>query len=481
MGEYSAIDLFAGCGGMTAGLIKAGFNVVAAVEIDKNAAKTYRANYEKLGVKLFEKDIRQVLTMDIYELLDGGILHLLAGCPPCQGFSSIRRLNKNEHVEDERNNLILEYLRFVKELKPLTLMLENVPALEKYDVFQDVVQQIKKMGYFVDIKIVNVASYGVPQNRKRLVMIGSLIKKVRIPDGGDIRATVREFIGDLKSPACSNDKLHKRYPNHTKEVMERICLTPKDGGSRRDLPPEYILECHKKENIGFNDVYGRLRWDAPSSTITGGCLNPSKGRFLHPSEDRCITAREAAMLQTFDKKYVFPAELSLSSLALMIGNALPPLFCYRQSSYIKQELDGYFMTDIFDDSKRSAIMKKVKNRNTAPELFIRGILNELGFKYRLQTKVLQCKPDIVFPSKKKVIFINGCFWHGHDCTRGVVPKTNTEFWLEKMEKNRARDEKNYFEVKEKGWDYLIIWGCQIKKSNRENLILILNDFLLENK
>lgn len=479
MEQYNAIDLFSGCGGMTSGLIKAGFNVIAAVEINKNAASAYRANYENNGIKLFEKDIRQVSSMDIYELLDGDVLHLLAGCPPCQGFSSIRRLNRDEYIEDERNNLVLEYLRFVKELKPLTIMLENVPALEKYSTFQSVVEKIKKLGYFVEVKIVNVASYGVPQNRKRLVMIGSLIKKVHIPNGNQIGATVREFIENIESPESTTDELHKRYPHHTPEVMKRISLTPKDGGSRKDLPEKYTLECHKKENIGFHDVYGRLRWDAPSSTITGGCLNPSKGRFLHPDADRCITAREAAMLQTFDRDYMFPVELSLSSLALMIGNALPPLFCYKQSCYIKKELDGYFMADIFDNTKRSAIMKKVKNRNTAPELFIRSLLNELGIKYRLQTKVFHCKPDIVFPSKKKVIFINGCFWHGHDCRRGALPKTNTEFWMNKIEANQDRDEKNYAEIKDKEWEYLIIWGCQIKKSNRESLIDILNKFLKE--
>lgn len=120
-----------------------------------------------------------------------------------------------------------------------------------------------------------------------------------------------------------------------------IKLVPKNGGGRKDLPDEYILECHKKEGVGFNDVYGRLRWDDFSTTITGGCLNPSKGRFLHPEHNRCISAREAALLQSFPNDYKFPTNIPKQSLALLIGNALPPKFSYIQSNNIKSHLDKY--------------------------------------------------------------------------------------------------------------------------------------------
>lgn len=475
--EYNAIDLFCGCGGMTQGLIDAGYKVIAAIEIDDYASSTYRANHDKHGVKLFQSDIRNVNPEEIEKLLNGDPLHLLAGCPPCQGFSSIRKKNKKRAIRDNRNSLITEYLRFVEHLMPVTIMLENVPGIETYKLFKQVYRRLKELGYNPKYKIVDVSKYGVPQRRKRLVLMGSLTNTIEIPIGDEPLITVRQVIGDLEDVDTTTDLVHKVYPKHTKEIQKRIEQTPPDGGSRKDLPPEYTLECHKKEGIGFNDVYGRLRWDDVSSTITGGCLNPSKGRFLHPSENRCITAREAALLQTFPKDYKFPVDIPKSSLALMIGNALPPAFCYYQSNYLRQFLDEVFYMDIYDKEKRSEIMKSVKNKDTSPELYIRQILTSLGYRYRLNTKHLKCNPDIIFPGRKKVIFINGCLWHGHDCKRGVLPKTNHEFWKEKIQKNKERDNRNYLEVIEKSWKYLIIWQCEIKNKHRDILVDKIKKFL----
>ena len=475
--EYNAIDLFCGCGGMTQGLINAGYNVIAAIEIDSYAAYTYKANYEKYGVKLFHDDIRNINPKEIANLLCDEPLHLLAGCPPCQGFSAIRKKNKKKAIRDKRNSLITEYLRFVEYLMPVTIMLENVPGIETYKLFKQVYQRLKELGYNPNYQIVDVSKYGVPQRRKRLVLMGSLLGTVEVPEGNETLITVRQAIGSLESVSLTTDPIHKIYPKHTEAVQTRIEHTPPDGGSRKDLPPEYMLECHKKEGIGFNDVYGRLKWDDVSSTITGGCLNPSKGRFLHPIENRCITAREAALLQTFPRDYIFPVNIPKSSLALMIGNALPPAFCYHQSKYLKQILDEVFYMDIYDKEKRSEIMKKVKNKNTSPELYIRELLTSLGYRYRLSTKQLKCNPDIIFAGKKKAIFINGCFWHGHDCKRGALPQTNHEFWQEKIQKNKERDEQNYAELINKNWTYLIIWQCEIKNKNRESLITSLKKFL----
>lgn len=476
---YNSIDLFCGCGGMTQGLIDAGYKVVAAIEIDEYASKTYRANHDKNGVRLIQDDIRNVRPEQIEELLKGEPLHLLAGCPPCQGFSSIRRKNKKKAIKDKRNSLINEYLRFVEYLMPISIMLENVPGIENYILFKKVVKKLKKLGYSPQYKVLDVSKYGVPQRRKRLVLMGSLLQKIEIPIGNEPLKTVRQIIGNLESVETTTDPVHKIFPKHTDEVQKRIEQTPLDGGSRKDLPLEYALECHKKEGVGFNDVYGRLRWDDVSSTITGGCLNPSKGRFLHPIENRCISAREAALLQTFPRDYIFPVDIPKSSLALMIGNALPPAFCFYQSNYLKGFLDEVFFMDIYDQEKRSSIMKKVKNKNTAPELYVRKLLTSLGYRYRLKTKELNCNPDIVFTKKKKAIFINGCFWHGHSCKRGGLPKTNHEFWLEKIKKNEERDIKNYIELESKEWKYLIVWQCEIKEKNIINLIDKLKKFLDE--
>lgn len=234
-------------------------------------------------------------------------------------------------------------------------------------------------------------------------------------------------------------------------------------------------------NIGFKDVYGRLAWDKVSSTITGGCLNPSKGRFLHPEQDRCISAREAAMLQTFPQEYIFPINLPRSAIALMIGNALPPAFCKIQAKTIAEHLDGVFMADIFDEDKRSEIMRKVKNKNTTPELMVRKLLCEMGYgHYRLQSKNLPCRPDIIYPGRRKAIFVNGCFWHGHECRRGHLPETNHNFWEEKIHRNIVRDQENYANLEALGWMVLVIWQCEIKVSNREQLVDKIRRFMEQN-
>lgn len=338
--KYNAIDIFSGVGGLTTGMHKAGFQTKVAVEIDSYAAMAYKMNHKR--TKVIEADIRKIDVTEIKQELKGEPLHLLAGCPPCQGFSSVRRLNKKRSVRDNRNNLVLEFLRFVKELKPLTIMMENVPGLKNYTLFKKLVKELKGMGYNPKYDVVNVKDYGVPQSRKRLVLVGSLIgNDLNIAEKSKYRSNVKKTIGKLEKPEESGDPLHKNLSKHTPKVLERIRKTPYDGGSWKDLPEEFHLECHKKENVGFNDIYGRLRWEDYSTTITGGCLNPSKGRFLHPEQDRVLTPREAALLQSFPKNYKFPLDIPKADLALLIGNALPPRFSYYQSLNIKNHLVTY--------------------------------------------------------------------------------------------------------------------------------------------
>ncbi|NQU04704.1 MAG: DNA cytosine methyltransferase [Calditrichaeota bacterium] len=334
--DFNTIDLFSGCGGLSEGLKQAGFNVIAAVDIDRYASKAYSLNHPE--TRLFVEDIRKLDTNKIKVLLNGEPLHLLAGCPPCQGFSAVRRLNRIEPIYDSRNDLILDYFRFIKELKPITIMMENVPLLREYPLFTTMVSMLEDEGYHISRDVVNMSNYGVPQRRKRLVMIGSRIGEINIAKGRNVSKTVRDMIENFESVETTNDIFHKIYPEHSDRIQRMISEIPKDGGSRKDLPKKYWLSCHRKPNVGFNDVYGRLAWDSVSSTITGGCLNPSKGRFIHPQEDRCITAREAAMLQTFPRDYKFPCDIPKSSLALLIGNALPPAFCKIQAEHIKDHL-----------------------------------------------------------------------------------------------------------------------------------------------
>jgi len=338
--ELLSIDIFSGAGGLTEGMHQANFKTKIAFEIDQIASKVYSLNHPATTV--ITKDIRKVSIAEIKRNLNGKKIHLLAGCPPCQGFSSIRRLNRLQPIKDDRNNLIMEYIRIVKSLKPYTIMMENVPGLIHYSLFKEALVILKKSGYkWIDYKVVNVKNYGVPQSRRRLVLVASRLGEIKVAMPVNEKKTVRQAIGSLPLPELSNDPVHKIFPTHTPDVQKRIELTPKDGGSRADLPEEYELECHKDKNIGFHDVYGRLRWDDYSTTITGGCLNPSKGRFLHPEQNRCISAREAALLQSFPADYKFPAETPRTNLALLIGNALPPTFSYIQSENIKQHLIQY--------------------------------------------------------------------------------------------------------------------------------------------
>lgn len=337
--KYISIDLFSGAGGMSEGLKMARFQTKYAFEIDNIASMTYKLNHSQTEV--FTQDIRTVDTGAILKSLRGKTVHLLAGCPPCQGFSSIRRLNRNKPVDDERNSLINEYVRFVNDLRPYTIMLENVPGLAMSEEFNRAIAFLREIGYYVEYDIINVKDYGVPQSRKRLVLVGSRLGRIVVAAPTNETCTVRGTIGHLPTPEDSNDMIHQIYPHHIQRIQRLISQIPQNGGSLRDLSEEWQLECHKSENVGFNDVYGRLRWDTYSTTITGGCLNPSKGRFLHPEQNRCITAREASMLQTFPDDYKFPINVPKTKIALMIGNALPPKFCKVQADHIRQHLDEY--------------------------------------------------------------------------------------------------------------------------------------------
>lgn len=322
----TAIDLFAGCGGLTVGLKGAGYRVVAAVEIDERARETYALNHPK--VLLAGEDIRKTYPTRIMREvgLKKGELDLLAGCPPCQGFSRLRKRNRIRAARDDRNALIEDFARFVRVLKPKLVMMENVPGLEDHYRFGALVKQLETLKYHVHFEVLDVADYGVPQRRKRLILVASLKKPPVLakPEEGR-QKTVWKTIGGLSEPGRSRDPIHSIQEKRTAHVQAIIRAIPVDGGSRSDLPAKLRLKCHES-TTGFKDVYGRMAWDEVSPTITGGCHNPSKGRFLHPVQNRTITLREAAMLQGFPKSYKFNASHGKEAIAQLIGNALPPPF-----------------------------------------------------------------------------------------------------------------------------------------------------------
>jgi DNA (cytosine-5)-methyltransferase 1 len=332
-----AVDLFAGCGGLSAGLRRAGFEIVSAVEIDKLAASTYRANHSK--VNLIERDIAKV---DPIELLpeDGGKIDLVAGCPPCQGFSRVRRRNRSAAAEDPRNGLVAEFLRMVEKLDPGAVFMENVPGIENDPRFDDFLGRLKELGYIPESETLELSDYGVPQRRSRVVVLAGKEFAIPMPRPRRTSRRVRTAIAGLPEPAQSRNPLHNQVTQHDELALERIRAVPKDGGSRRAWPEELRLKCHSHCD-GFLDVYGRMAWDDLAPTITGGCINASKGRFIHPEQDRAITLMEAALLQTFGRRYRFKLDRGRYAAAEMIGNALPPHFADRVGRIVARALEKH--------------------------------------------------------------------------------------------------------------------------------------------
>ncbi|EHQ06874.1 DNA cytosine methyltransferase [Leptonema illini] len=331
----TAIDLFSGCGGMTQGLKSAGFSVLASAEILAVARETYHDNHPE--VRQYT-DVRRLTGATLLSDLNlrPGELDLLAGCPPCQGFSTIRTRNKPNPVADERNELIFDFLRLALALRPKAILMENVPGLMKDRRLEKTARRLRAAGYDVEVDVIDAADFGVPQRRKRMILVATRTGRASLPSGDSKQRTVADAIRDLPKAGKSGIHWHDLKRDHSEKVMNIIRRISKDGGSRSDLGKEQ-LECHKRTD-GFRDVYGRLSWNKVSSTITRSCVNPSKGRFIHPEEDRAITVFEAALLQSFPKSYRFSRSINLTEVTSMIGEALPPLFAKKQGLHIRRKI-----------------------------------------------------------------------------------------------------------------------------------------------
>ena len=336
--HFSAIDLFCGCGGLSLGLRRAGFEVLAAIDNDDLSAATYRRNHR--NTYLIEKDIRLVSPRFLMEELNmkPSDLDLLAGCPPCQGFSTLRTFNGGRIVVEPMNELVFQFVRFVRIFLPKAIMMENVPGLLHDVRMKQIKKTLDNLGYECDADVFDAAKYGVPQRRLRMILIGSRSGCPFFTPPVRRKRTVAEAIQNLPSPDISSDPVHNYSVRRAPHVMSLIRRIPKDGGSRTDLPTKYQLRCHQ-EFDGFKDVYGRMAWREPSPTITGGCINPSKGRYLHPIENRAITLREAALLQSFPRNYIFEMSKGRYPAAQLIGNAFPPKFAEHHASSIYRHLD----------------------------------------------------------------------------------------------------------------------------------------------
>jgi DNA (cytosine-5)-methyltransferase 1 len=333
------IDLFAGAGGFSIAAAKAGVSIVAALESDRHACSTYRRNFitgKQNPPILIDKDA-QLLTPE--KLLATVALHpgecdLVIGGPPCQGFSSHRL--KQAGVDDPRNDLLIRYFQFVEALRPAAFLVENVPGMlwsRHFNYVEAFYSLASKAGYVARPPLVlNARDYGVPQNRRRVFILATRrdlrLEPVWPPPPTHGNPKCREVISNklepwltartvFEQPAPQEDP-NDRHMNHCRELVDAFRRTPLDGGSRREAGR--VLECHK-EHDGHSDAYGRIALSAPGPTMTTACINPSKGRFVHPTENHGITIRQAARFQTFPDDFIF--EGGLMAAGVQIGNAIP--------------------------------------------------------------------------------------------------------------------------------------------------------------
>lgn len=334
--RLTAIDLFCGAGGLTEGLRQAGFTVVGAIDNAPLAAQAYHLNHPR--TRVWVRDIRRLSPLEVAAEvgLRPGDLDLLAGCPPCQGFSTLRTKRQGPSVPDRRNDLVAQFARYAEALRPRTLMMENVPGLEGDGRLARLVTRLQRLGYKLTYDVLDAGAYGVPQRRRRFVLLGALGSPVPFAPPARRRRTVRNAIARLPEPGVSTDPLHNHGEKRSSEIRRRIASIPAEGGLRQ-LGVDHQLACHVRTR-GFYDIYGRMSWDAPAPTITGGCVNPSKGRFLHPEQPRAITLREAALLQSFPARYRFPLDRGKYRAADLIGNALPPTFVRHHAQQIRRHL-----------------------------------------------------------------------------------------------------------------------------------------------
>ena len=328
---------------MSLGLRRAGFDVLAAIDSDELSVDTYGMNHKR--TLLINQDIQTVSTIDLMKRLNlrPGDLDLLAGCPPCQGFSRLRTFNGGRSIEEPMNDLVFQFLRFVQAFLPKTIMMENVPALMDDYRFQQLQIALRALRYRFDAKALDAAKYGVPQRRVRMILLGSRGELPSFAKPIRPRRTVSQPIRKLPPPEESTDSAHNYSVCRSEDVLSLIRAIPKDGGSRSALPRERQLKCHQKFN-GFKDVYGRMAWRRQAPTITGGCINPSKGRYIHPSANRAITLRKAALLQGFPRSYLFDLSKGRYPAAQLIGNAFPPKFAEHHARsiyrYLNREAKG---------------------------------------------------------------------------------------------------------------------------------------------
>lgn len=521
-----AIDLFCGAGGLSEGFRRAGARIPFALDFDEVACETYALNHPDTHV-----EARSIIRFPSREILRlaGGHVDIILGGPSCQGFSTHGRKNGWVRPEDDRNKLWTKMLRVVDALRPSAFLMENVPGLMIFDkgrLANTIFRGFERLGYEVQHKIILAADYGLPQLRRRLFIVGTR-KGVdfSLPDpthlGAWRRDTIdkweseRERLGLLPHVSCwdaigdlpllgvapseaeadyaslplssfaaamrgESEAVTDHHVRPLGDLAARLVSYVPRGGTWRDIPPHLLPDRFRgmRRTDGTN-LIGRLDPDRPAYTITTQFNNVTTGCFTHPFEDRSLSVREGARLQSFPDSYKFTG--SLTAQCRQIGNAVPPLLAEVLGRSLLKALGGRvskpspaiattrkgtehhpIVVGTPTDLTRRRMQDQPKS-DTAPERAVRRELHRLGLRFRIGQKPLpelRRTADVVFRSRKIAVFIDGCFWHG--CQEHKRPtKSNTRWWADKIEANRRRDEDTRRTLELAGWTVIRIWEHEI--------------------
>jgi DNA (cytosine-5)-methyltransferase 1 len=322
--SIAVIDLFCGAGGLAFGLKTAGLHIAAGVDLDPACKHPLEAN---TGASFKCKDIAAVTTHDLHSWFGDAQVRVLAGCAPCQPFSTYSQSRKSV---DDRWILLREFKRLAEAAKPEVVTMENVPGLASQAVWREFVAALDSAGYHTAWEEVDCTKYGIPQRRRRLVLLASRLGPIELAEEQTSAQTVKDAIGEL--PAIGAGEQAENDPLHTASSLSgtnmRRIRASRPGGTWRDWPEELRAKCHRRSSgKTYPSVYGRMEWDRPAPTITTQCYGFGNGRFGHPDQDRAISLREAAILQSFPPHYSFVADgkpVSFSAVGTLIGNAVPP-------------------------------------------------------------------------------------------------------------------------------------------------------------
>ena len=334
--NIKAVDLFCGVGGLTRGLSNAGIDVKLGVDLDPACRFPLEENN---NTKFHQDDIYELNASDILSEFGESSTTLLAGCAPCQPFSTYSQ-SKNRKIAHKDWGLLKSFSSLVLAVKPTLVTMENVPPLAKQKIFKDFIRTLKNNKYHVDFRIVDGQEIGLPQRRRRLVLVASLLGPINLPEQCMSKITVKQAIKDLPAIEAGTSDLNDRL--HVSASLSPLNLArirhSKPGGTWRDWPKKLVAACHTRDSgATYPSVYGRMQWEEPSPTITTQFYGFGNGRFGHPEQDRAISLREAAIIQSFPKDYAFVPDdepINFNLLGRLIGNAVP----VRLGEYIGEVL-----------------------------------------------------------------------------------------------------------------------------------------------